>query len=93
MAEKNDDKEGVLLEHEIEDLSSAVQDETGEQKVESYNAANDDDVWVYRSRWLVFFVLASAATLVGIHAFRFASSNETKNFKGDVSINQSPSCC
>ena len=44
-----------------------------------------EDKWVSRSRFLVFLVLAGAATAVGILTYRFLKDDQQEEFENDVS--------
>lgn len=47
--------------------------------------AEYEDKWVSRSRFLVFFVLAGAATAVGTLTYRFLKDDQQEEFENDVS--------
>jgi hypothetical protein len=47
--------------------------------------AKTEDRWVSRSRFLVFLVLAGAASTVGILTYRFLKDDQQEEFENDVS--------
>jgi hypothetical protein len=47
--------------------------------------AENEDKWVSRTRFLVFLVLAGAATAVGILTYRFLKDDQQEDFENDVS--------
>ena len=69
----------------LDEESSTKFTENDEASSSVQSLAKTEDLWVSRSRWLVFIVLTTVAIVVAFVTYRFTSKAQQDKFEGGVS--------